>query len=174
MSKYRFGYKSLKISDIDEVTGLAKAGTSKELKEDVYRDSFDILEEEGTTTDHFSEMDPDPKVSFTETGKTNITLQLMDTSVDTLALLKGGEVVADPEGNRTWSKPKISVQKEKFIELETQDGYKIVVPRGKVVARYNNQVRRNGIALLDLSITPLTPMVEELATMDIIEPAPAV
>lgn len=174
MSKYRYGYKSLKLSDIDPATKLAKAGTEKELKEDVYRDSFDIVEEEGATTDHFSEMDPDPKISFSETGKTNITLQIMDTSVDTLALLKGGSVVVDVNQNRVWSKPKESVQKEKYVELETQDGYKIVVPRGKVVARYNNQVRRNGIALLDLTITPLTPELEDLAAMDIIEPAPAV
>lgn len=173
MSKYRFGYKSLVLSDIDPATGLAKAGTEKELKEDVYRDTFDIQEEEGTTTDHFSEMDPDPKISFTETGKTNITLSIMDTSVDTLALFKGGSVVADVDGNRTWSKPAVNVQIEKHITLETQDGYKVIVPRGKVVARYSNNVRRNGIALLQVSITPLTPEVDGLAAIDIVEPAPA-
>lgn len=173
MSKFRYGYKSLKLSDIDPATGLASAGTEKELKDDVYRDTFNIVEEEGTTTDHFSEMDPDPKISFQEGGKTNVTLSCMDTSVETLALLKGGAVV-DVAGEKTWSKPRITPQIEKYVELETLDGYKIVIPRGKVSARYNNQVRRNGIALLEVTITPLSPAVEDLATMDIIEPAPAV
>lgn len=173
MSKFRYGYKSLKLSDIDPANGLAKAGTEKELKDDVYRDSFNIVEEEGTTTDHFSEMDPDPKISFHEGGKTNVTLSCMDTSVATLALLKGGTVV-DVMGVKTWSKPAVSTQIEKYVELETLDGYKIIIPRGKVSARYNNQVRRNGIALLDVTITPLSPQFAGLATMDIVEPAPAV
>ena len=176
--KYRYGYKSLKLSDIDPATGLAAAGTAKELKEDVYRDTFDIVEEEGTTTDHFSEMDADPKISFTEGGKTNVRLQVMDTSVETLALLKGGEVVTNGEtGDKTYSKPSTAQQIVKYVELETQDGYKIVIPRGKVVARLNHQVRRNGIALLDVTITPMTPEVAGLSAMDTIEPgapAPAV
>lgn len=174
MGKMRYGYKSLAMADIDEATGLAKAGTVKELKEDVYRDSFNIVEEEGTTTDHFSEMDPDPKISFTETGKTTATLQVMDTSVDTLALLKGGEVVDGAQGERTWSKPATTSNIEKHVTLETLDGYKIVIPRAKVSARLNHQVRRNGIALLDVTFTALKPAVEGLATIDVIEPAPAV
>lgn len=174
MAKYRYGYKSLKLSDIDPATGLALAGTSKELKEEVYRDSFDMVEEEGTTTDHYSEMNPDPKISFTEDGKTNLTLSIMDTSVETLAMFKGGEVVAVTDSTsgkttKTWSKPNSSPQIEKFIEMETQDGAKIIVPRGKIKARINNQVRRNGIALLEVAIVVQDPGVDGLASIDVVE-----
>lgn len=171
MSKFRYGLASLKVSDIDPATGLALAGSVKELKEDVYRDSFDFIEEEGTDTDHFSESDVDPKISFNERGKLKLTLQIMDTSVDTLALLMGGNVV-DVVGVKTWSRPAMNIQKEKYVEIETADGYKMVVARGSLSARYNNQVRRNGIALINVTITPLTPQVGGLATLDIIEPAP--
>lgn len=175
MSKHRYGYKSFKLSDIDPATGLAAAGTAKELKDDVYRDSFDIVEEEGTTTDHYSEMDPDPKISFTEDGKLNITLSVMDFSVESLALFKGGEVV-EADGKKTWSKPKVSPQILKFCELETLDGYTVIVPKGKVKARINHQVRRNGIALLEVTITPQSPDVDGLNSMDVVEtvPVPAV
>ena len=173
MSKYRYGYKSLKLSDIDPATGLAAAGTAKEMKDDVYRDTFDIVEEEGTTTDHFSEMDPDPKISFTEDGKVNVTLSIMDTSVETLALLKGGEVVT-ADGKKTWSRPKATPQILKYVELETVDGYKVIIPKGKVKARINHQVRRNGIGLLEVTITPLSPDVEGLNSFDVVETVPGV
>lgn len=159
------------MSDIDPATGLALAGTEKELKEDVYRDSFDFTEEEGTTTDHFAEMDVDPKISFTERGKLNMALQIMDTSVDNAALLMGGEVV-DVAGEKTWSRPSANVEINKYIEVETEDGYKFIVPKAKVMGRINNQVRRNGIALIDVTITPQKPNMEGLATLDIVEPAP--
>ena len=172
MGKYKYGYKSLKISDIDPGTGKAAAGTEVELKEDVYRDSFNIIESEGTTTNHYSEMNPAPKASFTEEGEMTLTLQIMDTTVETLALLKGGAVVTDATlGTKTWSKPKVTPQIEKYLEMETVDGAKIIIPKGKISARYNNQVRRNGIALLDVTITPLLPDVEGLSAFDVVEPS---
>ncbi len=172
MSKYRYGLVSLKISDIDPATGLAAAGTEKELKDDVYRDTFDVTEEDGTTTDHFSEMNVDPEISFNEDGAMNLMMEVMDTSVDNLALLKGGEVVVDVEGKRIWSKPKANIQIEKHIEIETQDGYKMIIPRGKVMATINNKVRRNGIGLIKVKIRPLNPLVDGLAAFDMVEPAP--
>lgn len=171
MGKYKYGYKSLKIWDIDPATGLKADGTDYQLKEDIYRDSFNIVEEEGTVTDEFSEMDPDPKVSFTEQGKTSLQFSIMDTRVETLKLFKGGEVVI-ADGKKTWSKPRTNVQIEKYIEMETVDGQTIIVPRGKLMARYNNEVRRNGIALLDVSISVLVPEVEDLAPMDFVEVDP--
>lgn len=172
MGKYRYGLTSLKISDIDSATGLALAGTEKELMDDVYRDTFDIVEEEGTTTDHFSEMNVDPEISFSEAGVMNLMLDIMDTSVETTAILKGGTVVIDPDGNKIWSKPKANIQIEKYVEIITQDGNKIIIPRGKVMATINNQVRRNGIGLLKVKIRPQNPKVEGLAAFDILEPAP--
>ena len=171
MSKYRYGVKALKVSDIDPETGLPLAGTTKEIQEDIYRDSFDLVEEEGTTTDHYSEMNPDPEITFEETGKTMANLQLMDTSVETVALFKGGEVVTDAgSGTKTWSKPASQVNIEKYIELEHQDGYKTIIPRAKVTGVLNMQIRRNGIGLLNLKFTAQRPKVAGLNTIDIVEP----
>lgn len=170
MSKYRYGLASFKIDDINPADGSA-SGSPTELKDDVYRDTFDIVENEGTTTDHFAEMSTTPDISFTEKGTTTITLQIMNTAVDTLALLAGGEVVTDGvSGDKTWSEPDSYQAIEKFIELETQDGYRVVIPRGKISARKNFQVRRNNIWLLDITITPLKPEFVGLASFDMIEP----
>lgn len=171
MSKFRYGLASLILADIDPANGGALDGTGKELKDVVYRDSFDLVEDEGTTTDHFSEMNPDPEISFTEGGKTTAQVQIMDTSVEMHALLKGGEVVTDgTTGDKTWSKPEAHQNIEKHVTMITDDGYKYVIPRAKIMARKNDQIRRNQIFLFNVSFTPLKPEFEGLAAMDVIEP----
>ncbi|MAO42160.1 hypothetical protein [Leeuwenhoekiella sp.] len=172
MPKYRYGLASLKIDDINAADGLG-AGSPTELKDDVYRDTFNIVEEEGTSTPVYNEMDVDPVMEFTEKGRISATLQIMDTSVDTLALLCGGEVVTIAGTSKTWSRPSENLHVEKRLEFETQDGYKIIIPRGRVNARINHQVRRNGIALVDVTIMALKPLVDGLAAFDMVEPIEA-
>lgn len=172
MGKFRYGLSSLKVDDINAADGLG-AGAAVELKDDVYRDTFNIVEEDATSTPIYNEMDVDPVMEFTEKGRISATLQIMDTSVETLALLCGGEVVTVAGTSKTWSRPTENQNLEKRVEFETQDGYKIIIPRGRVNARINHQVRRNGIALVDVTIMALKPLVDGLATIDVIEPLPA-
>jgi len=136
----------------------------------VYRDSFNMTEEEGATIDHYSEMDNTPKVSFTEVGKEIITLQLMETQVDNLVLFLGGTKTVVATRDR-WSKPTTATDIEKFISITTNDGTTIQIPRAKLTARKNLQFRRNGIWLIDVTLTPLTPKGGTLAAMVIDDPA---
>ncbi|MEZ7494509.1 hypothetical protein QO206_03365 [Leeuwenhoekiella aequorea] len=169
MGKFRYGLKSLKIEDINEADGLG-AGEPIELKDDVYRDTFNIVEADGTTTDIYNEMDVDPVLSFSEQGKISATVQIMDTRVETLALLLGGEVITVAGTSKTWSRPTVNLNLEKRVEFVTLDGYKMIIARGRIMGKINHQVRRNGIALVDITITALKPSVDGLATLDVIEP----
>lgn len=171
MSKYRYGLTSFVVDDINPADGTAAGTSPKELKEDVYRDTFDLIEEEGAETEHYNEMDSTPLVTFNEPGSETITLQVMDTRVDTLALLLGGTVVTGAGGEKTWSKPDVVSVIEKHVTIETQDGYKVVIPRAKFTARKNFQIRRNNIWLIDVTIKPLKPQFAGLAAIDVIEPA---
>ncbi len=171
MSKYRYGFSSVKAFGIDPATGLAASGTEVDLTEDILRDTFDFNEEDGTDTEIYSEMDNTPKLSFSEPGKETLTFGQMDTSVEKLALFLGGSVVTGGGGEKTWSKPANAGTIEKRLEIVTLDGYKIIVPRAKVKGLKNFSFRRNGIWTLDLTFTVLTPGFS-LAAIDIIEPAP--
>lgn len=168
-TKYSYGISAFTVADIDSGTFLGI--NPVDVKEMVYRDSFNMTEEEGTTTDHYSEMDTTPKVSFTEVGKETITLQLMETQVDNLVLFLGGtkSVVG---GRDRWSKPTTASDIEKFVTITTNDGTTIQIPRCKITARKNLQFRRNGIWLIDVTMTPLTPKGGTLAAMVIDDPAP--
>lgn len=167
MAKYSYGIASFTIGDIDPITGLQI--NPLDVKEMVYRDSFNMTEEEGTTTDHYSEMDTTPKVSFTEVGKETLTLQLMETQAAVLVKFLGG-TVATLDGSSAWSKPTGAGNIEKFLDITTVDGTRIRIPRAKVTGRKNMQFRRNGIWLIDVTITPLSPLLGTLAAMVINDP----
>lgn len=168
MAKYSYGISAFTVANIDPGTFLGVDPV--DVKEMVYRDSFNMTEEEGTTIDHYSEMDSTPKVSFTEVGKEIITLQLMETQVDNLVLFLGGTKTVVATRDR-WSKPTTATDIEKFISITTNDGTTIQIPRAKLTARKNLQFRRNGIWLIDVTLTPLTPKGGTLAAMVIDDPA---
>ncbi len=167
MAKYSYGIATFLFGDIDQTTGLQI--NPVELKEAIYRDSFNMTEEEGTTTDHYSEMDTTPKVSFTEVGKETLTLQIMESQATMLERFLGG-TVATLDGSSAWSKPSGASNIEKFLDITTVDGTRIRIPRAKVTGRKNMQFRRNGIWLIDVTITPLTPILGTLAAMVINDP----
>lgn len=167
MAKYSYGVASFLVGDITPVTGAIL--NPVEIKEAVYRDTFNMTEEEGTTTDHYSEMDTTPKVSFTEVGKETITLQLMETQAAMLERFLGGTVTT-LEGQSTWHKPQGAPSIEKFIKITTVDGTLIQIPRAKVTGRKNLQFRRNGIWLIDVTITPLSPLLGAISAMEITDP----
>ena len=167
MAKYSYGILNFLFGDINAITGLQE--NAVELKEAVYRDSFNMTEEEGSSTDHYSEMDTTPKVSFTEVGKETITLQIMESQADMLQRFLGG-TVAVLDGSSAWSKPSGATNIEKFLDIVTVDGTRIRIPRAKITGRKNLQFRRNGIWLIDVTITPLSPLLGTLAAVVINDP----
>lgn len=171
MSKYKYGIASFKIFDINSSTG-AKVGASElDITDDIFRDTFDMTEEDGTETDLYSEMDNTPKLSFREPGKETLAFELMDTTPERLVAFLGGAFV-NTAGVKTWSKPANAGIIEKYVEIVVQDGTQMVIPRGKIVAKKNFQFRRNNIWTLDVTIVPLAPEFSGLNAMDIIQPAP--
>jgi hypothetical protein len=168
MTKYAYGISSFLIGDIDPATGLQINPT--EIKESVYRDTFNWVEQEGATTDHYSEMDSTPKISFTEAGKETITLQIMETQADLLVKFLGGTVTVVDLKN-VWHKPTSAPAIEMFIDITTEDGTNIKIPRARVSGRKNFQFRRNNIWLVDVTITPMTPLLGTLDAIEITDPA---
>lgn len=160
MAKYSYGISSFKYGDINQTTG--EIENPVELIEELYRDSLNVAEEEGTSTAHYSEMNSTPKVEFTEIGKETITIQVMDTSAAMLERFLGG-TVATLDGSSAWSKPTVATNIEKFLDITTVDGKRIRYPRAKVTGRKNFQLSRNQIWVIDVTIVPLTPLLGSLA-----------
>jgi len=172
MAKYSYGISAFTMGDIDGTTGLQTSPV--DLKETVYKDTFNVTEEEGSSVDHYSEMDSTPKISFQDIGKETITFQMMDTDVDKLVLFLGGTKTV-VGGRDTWNKPSGAVSIEKYIKVTTLDGTDLEYPRVQVSARKNFQLRKQGIWLLDVTMTVLTPLLPSgtpLSPVIVTDPAP--
>jgi len=157
------------IADIDPANGGALAGSEVDIFDDIFRDTFDMTEEEGTETNLYAEMNNTPKVAFREPGAETLSFEYMDTSPDRLKLFLGGEVNTVGQ-EKIWSKPANQGIIYKHVTITLLDGTIMVIPRAKVVGAKNFQFRRNNIWTLDVSLTPLTPEFPALAPMDIKEP----
>jgi hypothetical protein len=171
MPKYTYGIASMVVDNINPADGTALGDLDLDIVDIIYRDTFDMTEEDGTTTDHYSEMDNTPFLSFEEPGKETLALQLTDTQVTMLETFLGGAVVS-AGGKKTWSKPANQGVNEKHIVITTTDGTIITIPRAKVVGKKNFTFRRNQPWTLAITLTPLTPKFPALAAMDISEPDP--
>lgn len=169
MGKYKYGIKTCIIGNIDPANGGVLTGSGVDITADIYRDTFNLAQATGTETEHYSEMDDTPKLAFSELGKRTITFQLLDTRPESLARFLGGTVV-EAGGKKTWSAPTVSVLNEKHMVLTLLDDTQIVMPRASVQAATNFQVRRNAPALLDVTITPLTPEFVGLDAFSVSEP----
>lgn len=169
MSKYKYGIKNFVIADIDPANGGPLAGSTLDIVAEIFRDTFDMTEEDGTTTDLYTEMDNTPFLSFQEPGKETLALQVVNTKPERLEFFLGGTVVT-AGGKVTWSKPANQGIIEKHCTITLLDDTIMTIPRGKVVGKKNFQFRRNNIWTLDVSIVPLTPEFVGLAPMDISEP----
>ena len=168
MSRYKYGISSFIVDNINPVNGNALGDLNLDITDMIYRDSFDMTEEDGTETEHYAEMNNTPFLSFQEPGKETLSFELTDTSVDNLARFLGGAVVT-VTGRKIWSKPANQGVNEKHIVITTVDGTRITIPRAKVVAQKNFTFRRNEPWRLSVSLTPLTPEFPSLAAMDIDE-----
>lgn len=168
MSKYKYGIASFIVDNINPADGSALGDLALDITDQIYRDTFDMTEEDGTATEHYSEMDNTPFLAFEEPGKETLSFELTDTNVDNLALFLGGSVVT-ALGRKTWSKPANQGVNEKHIKITTVDGTNITIPRAKVVAKKNFTFRRNEPWRVTVTLTPLTPEFPGLAAMDIDE-----
>ena len=162
MEMISFGLRSLKIGDIDPVTGL---GTNMVSIGDVYKDTCDLIESDPQKFPHFSEQNPTNAVKiFTQAGEEVLKFSLMSTSSASLATVLGGTVTT-LDTVTTWNKPAANTDIEKFVELITVDGTKIVYPRASMTGKRNYQIRANGINLIDVFMTPMQPLVAGLAAV---------
>jgi len=157
--KFAFGIKSMKSGGIDPVTGLP---TALEDVGDIYKDTGEWIENDGTTTPHRSEFKNTPVVTVVEPGDEEFRFTLMDTSAKNLAKLCGGTVTEVIDQPDVWNKPKGVPNIEMSFVLQTEDGTEVTIHRGKVVGKRRLTPTRTGMFLIDVAVTPQEPLIADL------------
>lgn len=171
VNKFAYGVKSIEASAIDAVTGLA---TSLADVGEVYRDSAEITVDDPTTTQHFSEFDEDPVVSTSRKGMMNLSFNLMDTSADKCLEWMGGNVVEAVGEPDIWEAPAVQPDMYKAIDITFENGSKLRIYRGKVMAKLVPNPTKPGFTVIEVMVQPVKPLVAALpayAKIDAVAPA---
>lgn len=122
----------------------------------IYQDSANIDEQDGTTTEHFSEESDNPEYSEDSLGPWTATYQVMNPDAEIKAALKGGEVTGTAP-NKKWARPAVAQTIEKTVKIAFKSGGYFLIPRAKVKASDTGQIGKNGILLMAVTITALQP-----------------
>jgi len=160
MSELRsFGVKSIKLGDIPDDGSMSITLAALGL---TYQDSASLKEAEGTVTDVFAEEVDFPVESFQDLGQTMLAFSIMDLTAAGLLKLKGGTLV---EGS--WGSPRAIVDIEQSAQIITRRNVLIEIPRGKVRAVLNFDLKKKQVALVDIKMPALLPNMDGLAPVSI-------
>jgi hypothetical protein len=159
MPTYSYGLKSVKYSPIAALTGLPTALVDIGK---IYRDSGEFTQEDSTKTQHFAELDDDPVVSISRKGLKSVRLRLMDTEASNLVKWLGGAVVTVEDAPDQWEEPDVTPAIEYAFEFEMEDGSITGIRRGQVDAKYLPDPKRTGFTVIEVTITPMKPLVAGL------------
>ncbi|MGQ1945234.1 hypothetical protein ACT4RS_09390 [Ornithobacterium rhinotracheale] len=144
--KALYGLKTIKIGEVVSETQMQTSLT--EFK--TYRDTFEMTEEEGSFTDEYCDQNDVPIVSFHEKGKRDIKVSTYDYSADFLKKIKGGTSLS-----KEWKEGDGELI-FKALEITTDTGHVIKIPKTQVFARLNLKLKKKELALLEIVFKPLS------------------
>lgn len=157
-----YGLKSIKVAE-PETSGAMPTVLTELCR--TYQDSMEFVEDEATVTEEFCDQDDDPIAVFAVKGGKSVKFSTFDYSPEVLQKVKGGTVVDD-----TWAEPVVMPEIHQAVEIETRTGLKFQFPKARVTARFNAQVRKNGVMLLEVMLRPLSPAAG-IGAVKIVKPA---
>lgn len=134
-----------------------------------YQDTAELVQDDPDTTEIYSEENTDPEEEMVEVGAKKMNWSIMNYDPDEMVKVLGGTATGT-EPNKTWNAPTTAVAIEKSIEFKTTNGMITQIPRAKITAKLNWQMRKKGVALIDIAATVLTPA-DGSAPINIAKPA---
>lgn len=140
----------LKKIEFGEPTGINTMPVAMDEKFRTYRDSCEFAEEDPNIKPEYSDQSDDPIINIGTKGKKSVKVSTFDYSPEVLQFLKGGTVV-----DGQWHEPAGLPVIEKAVRLTTDTGLPIEFPKTQVMAKFNAKLTKEGVKLLEITITPL-------------------
>jgi hypothetical protein len=147
------GLLKIEISDIASDGGL---GTTFAALGKTYKDTADLQGADPAVFEHYSEESDDPEEIVQTKGKVTVKWSIFDTDADTLVKALGGTSTGTAP-NKIWSDGGTATSIEKSIKITPKAGKIINIVRAKLVAKVNYKLAKNGIFMVDIVATILTP-----------------
>jgi hypothetical protein len=117
-----------------------------------YKDTAQMQQEDGTTTDFTVEELDTPIESITEAGKLTFNFSIADADLTTFAALFGGTATST-----SWSMPDTVPDVEMSVKITPKKGLIFSIPRAKVTAKLNGSFSKTNLFLVEVSCVVLQP-----------------
>lgn len=154
MSEIRtLGLLKIEISDIAGDGGL---GTSFAAIGKTYKDTADMQGVEPAVFEHYSEESDDPEETVITKGKVTVKWSIFDTDADTLVKVLGGTSTGTAP-NKIWSVSDTGPLIYKSVKITPKTGKVISIVRAGIVGKINYKLSKNGVFMVDITATILTP-----------------
>jgi|WetSurMetagenome_2_1015567.scaffolds.fasta_scaffold00003_155 hypothetical protein len=147
------GLTSIEIGDVAVDGGM---GTVLAVLGKTYKDTAELMGADPEIFEHRSEESDDPEETVETKGKITLKWSIMDSDADTLVKVLGGTSTGTAP-NKIWSAPATAPNVEKSVKITPKSGKIINIVRTKIVAKPNYKLAKNGIFLVDIIATILTP-----------------
>lgn len=150
---YTLGLSKIEVGAIAEDGGmgtdLAQLGYTSE-------ETCNLTTDDPEITEFYAEEVDDPVMSMAKAGKMTLAFSIMDPSMDVLAKLMGGTASTGAEGD-VWEAPNSAPTVELSIRITSRQGMCFDIPRASFVAKFNGEMRKSSLMLLEVTATILVP-----------------
>lgn len=119
-------------------------------------DSASLAEEDPTITDFKVEELDTPIYSSEVPGKKTLTFQIADPDLNTYVAVFGGTITGSG-ANQQWEAPDQKLRKEVSIKITPKVGYVISIPRAVMRGKFNGQLSKNSLQMIDIVADVLQP-----------------
>ncbi len=123
-----------------------------------YKDTAEMVTEEGETIPCDSEENDDPEDEIFIPGATTLKFSTSDLDPESCHKTLGGTI---SESKDKWTAPNSFASKEVFVRFTTRTGLKVTVGRAKLYSRMNWAIKKNGYGLLEHKLRIMTPKASE-------------
>lgn len=144
-----FGTSSVEVAPIKPDGSMPLETAFTELCK-TYKNSVEIVDQDPTTTEEYSDQSTEPIAAFVEAGKTEGKFSGYEYAPETLTKLLGGTVV-----DNEWMEGD-NMGQEVALRFKTDSGHQISYPKVKLFGKKNLKLQKNAIALIDCTFTPLS------------------
>lgn len=133
--------------------------------------SASFVSDDPQETEFFSEENDAPELVMTRPGKITFSFSIMDANADNLLKIFGGEkVVGTGSAGDTWKAPSTEINIEQSLEVKSKTGLTIKIPRAGIRGKFNSQLSRQGVFLVDVVATVLAPSKVAEPPFTLVEP----
>lgn len=151
--KRNLALKSIGIGDIKSDGG---AATTFEALGVTYKDTAEIVQEDGEKVEHFCEEQDDAIEVLYGKGTTTIKWAIVDFSAATLVKVFGGSITGTAP-NEKWEAPSQAPLIEKSVQVMPKFGRAFTFARCSITAKINYKLAKTGIAQVEITAGVMQP-----------------